>query len=500
MLSTHGKWRGCLIFVFPLALSWGAAVRVEGGMVEASDGGIQVFRGIPYAAPPVGPLRWKAPAPAPAWQGVRRAERYGNACIQPEGLSAKLGVDVGPMSEDCLYLNVWSPRVESQAKLPVIVWIHGGALLSGAGGADLYDGAALAKRGVVFVSFNYRLMQLGFFAHPALLEENGGIANFGLLDQIAALKWVQRNILGFGGDPGNITIMGQSAGAKSVMALFASPLAGGLFHRGIALSNYGLPDVTQEAARKAAIRASEALGLRGAEASLQELREVPAAKFGALIESGEFTGPAPIRGDKVLPEPIEEVFEKGQEAALPLMLGNTSDDGSVAFDFGVDPAKLLERMRGARFALKLLYPKVKDEREMARQAARDMVFTLPARWAGDRHAKRAPVYRYYFDYVAPERRERLPNGVPHGGDIAYFLNTGELGAAGRERARMVSDFVISFARTGTPQASLSWRPHKGREDWTLVLGEKLEMAKNFWRLRLNTLMNGAKLLEFFVKR
>jgi para-nitrobenzyl esterase len=284
------------------------------------------------------------------------------------------------------------------------------------------------------------------------------------------------------------------------MALFASPLARGLFHRGIALSNYGLSDVTQEAARQVAIRASEALGLRGAEASLQELRGVAAAKFGALIESGQFTGPAPIRGDKVLPAPIEEVFEKGQEAALPLMLGNTSDDGSVAFDFGVDPAKLLEQMRGARFALKLLYPKVKDEQEMARQAARDMVFTLPARWAGDRHAKRAPVFRYYFDYVAPERREGLPNGVPHGGDIAYFLDTGDLGAAGREQARRVSDLVIAFAKTRTPNGLVQWRRHDGRQDWTLLIGEKVEMAKNYWTARLNAMIGGARLLEFFVKR
>lgn len=404
------------------------------------------------------------------------------------------------MSEDCLYLNVWSPRVDREARLPVVVWIHGGALLSGAGGADLYDGSRLASRGVLFVSFNYRLMQLGFFAHPALEKENGGVANFGLLDQIAALQWVQRNIAAFGGDAGNVTIIGQSAGAKSVLALFASPLAKGLFHRGVALSSYGLPDVAQETARKAAVTASEALGLGGEAASLEKLRAVPAERFSALNAKGQFTGPAPIRGDKVLPVPIEEVFEKKQEAALPLILGNTSDDGSVAFAFGIDPAKLLDQMRGSRFALKILYPKVKEDRELARQAARDMVFTLPARWAGDRHARIAPVYRYYFDYVAPEQRSKYPDGVPHGADIAYFLDTGNMGPAGREKARMVSDFVVAFARTGTPQASLSWRPHKGREDWTLVIGEKIEMTKNFWRSRLNALINGAKVLEFFGKR
>jgi para-nitrobenzyl esterase len=381
-----------------------------------------------------------------------------------------------------------------------MVWIHGGAFVNGTAGASIYEGSALAERGVVFVSLNYRLMQLGFFAHPALRQENGGVANFGLLDQIAALHWVRRNIAAFGGDAGNVTILGQSAGAKSVMALFASPLARGLFHRGVALSNYGLPDATREAAEKSSVAASEALGLAGSAASLADLRAVPAERFGALKEKGQFQGPVPIRGDKVLPTPIEEVFEKGEEAAVPLMLGNTSDDASVAFAFGIDPAQLLDQMRGSRFALKILYPKVKDEREMARQAARDIVFTLPARWVGDRHARVAPVYRYYFDFVAPEKRASLANGVPHGAEIAYFLDTSDMSPAARQRARQLSDLLVAFARTGLPQASLAWRAHSGKEDWTLVIGEKLEMVKNFWRPRLNAMKNGAKVLEFFVKR
>jgi para-nitrobenzyl esterase len=508
MKTTHGLGTGCRIFAIHLAAVLGCAqtVQTEGGSISGTKPELWAFRGLPYAAPPVGELRWKPPAPVLPWRGVRPAGRYGAACIQPEGLSAKLGVDVGPISEDCLYLNVWSPSLHATARLPVIVWIHGGAYLSGAGGADLYDGARLASQGVVFVSFNYRLMQLGFFAHPALAAENEGFANFGLLDQIAALRWVRNNIAAFGGDAGNVTIAGQSAGAKSIMALFASPLAQGLFHRGVALSNYGLPDATQDEAREAAISAASALGLRGAEASLAELRNVPASRFGALNGKGQFTGPVPIRGDRVLPVSVEEAFEKGQEAALPLIVGNTSDDGSVAFDFGIDPSQLLDRMRGSRFALKFLYPKVKDDRELARQSARDMVFTLAARWAADRHSRRAPVYRYYFDFVAQDKRDRFPHGVPHGGDIEYFLNTGGFEGEDRAQARRVSDFLIAFAKTGRPDGLdgpdglVPWRRHDGKEDWALLIAEKIGMVKNFWRPRLNAMINGARVLEFFVKR
>src|SRR5215470_5388425 len=194
-------------------------IHTESGAVQGiTENGVFVFRGIPYAAAPVGPLRWREPQAVAPWSGIRLADKFGDACIQPPGLSNSNGGDPGPLSEDCLYLNVWTPNTNNNSKLPVMVWIHGGAYLFGAGGINLYDGAPMAAKGAVVVNLNYRLMQLGFFVHPALEKENpGGPANFGLLDQIAALKWIQRNIQQFGGDPHNVTIFGQSAGAKSVL-------------------------------------------------------------------------------------------------------------------------------------------------------------------------------------------------------------------------------------------------------------------------------------------
>ena len=213
-------------------------VEAAAGLVEGSwEGESAVFKGLPYAAPPVADLRWRAPQPARPWQGARKANAFGKACMQVPGAALAAGAgDIEPMSEDCLTLNLWVPRARTSAKQPVMVWIHGGALVFGAGSQPLYDGRALATRGAVVVTLNYRLGPLGFFDHPALAGASGGDVNFGLLDQIAALKWVRENIAAFGGDPGNVTVFGESAGGQSVLALFASPKARGLFQRGIVQS------------------------------------------------------------------------------------------------------------------------------------------------------------------------------------------------------------------------------------------------------------------------
>lgn len=205
---------------------------------------------------------------------------YGSAYIQPTGLSQANGSNPGHLSEDCLYLNIWTPSLDSSARLPVMVWIHGGAYIFGVGGMPIYDGTPLALKGAVVVNFNYRLGRLGFFAHPALTKENpGGLANFGLLDQIAALQWVRENIASFGGDPGNVTIFGQSAGGKSVLALMASPLARGLFQKAIAMSSYALPDTPMVKALETGAKVADAVGLRSANATAAELRALPAENF-----------------------------------------------------------------------------------------------------------------------------------------------------------------------------------------------------------------------------
>ena len=209
-------------------------------MAGAAADGVVSWKGVPFAAPPVGDLRWRAPRPAPAWDGVRQASAYANDCMQQPFPSdaAPLGT---PPAEDCLYLNVWAPEKPAAAKLPVMVWIHGGGFVNGGSSPAVYDGSHFARRGVVFVSFNYRLGRFGFFAHPALTQEAAGgpLGNYGYLDQIAALRWVQKNVAAFGGDPGNVTLFGESAGGGSVNTLMISPLAKGLFHKAIVQSGGG---------------------------------------------------------------------------------------------------------------------------------------------------------------------------------------------------------------------------------------------------------------------
>lgn len=486
-------------------------VKTQSGDVQgAIEEDVLVFKGIPYAAPPVGALRWREPEPQAPWQGVRKADKYGKACIQTPGLSAANGGDPGPLGEDCLYLNIWTPRADPSAKLPVMVWIHGGAYVFGAGGLPVYDGQSLAQRGAVVVNLNYRLGQLGFFAHPALDKEHpGGPVNFGLLDQIAALDWVKLNIAAFGGDPGNVTILGQSAGGKSVLALFASPLARGLFHKGIVQSSYLLPDATRAKALETGTRISTALGLEG-KVTAAALRAVPAEKFGAFKSLGLSSAPVPIAGDEALPRPVQDIFADGREAPVPLILGSTSDDASVIPAMGIDPAKVLGRLRGSGIAMRILYPGVRDDAVLARQTSRDLIFTLPVRWIADRHSKLAPTWRYYFGYTALKDRPKFPLGVPHGAEIPFTLDTGDLHdvtrtiftAADRDYAARVSDYWFTFAKTGRPgsTAGPEWPSHKPRRDRTMVFGETIQVQSNFMRPRLNILMGVMRIVSRLMNR
>lgn len=487
-------------------------VRISTGVLAgAMVDGIASFKGIPYAAPPVGNLRWAEPQPVAPWQSARDASSFGSACIQRPGLSADNGGDPGKLSEDCLYLNVWTPVTRAAAKLPVIVWIHGGAYVFGSGGLTVYDGRALARRGAVFVSINYRLGPLGFFAHPALERAMpGGAKNFGLLDQVAALKWVQANIAAFGGDPGNVTIMGQSAGAKSVLAHFASPLSHGLFRRGVAMSVYVLPDAKPDKARAVAAKVASAVGLAGSNATLAELRAVPAERFGDIADKDASLGPVPIVGDAMLPRAIVDAFASGKEAKAPLVIGNTSDDASVLSAFALDPEAIVKRLGVAGFALGALYPGV-DRKEMARQALRDVVFTMNSRWVADRHSKRAPTWRYYFDYVAEGQRKRHPNGVGHGADIVFLLDTagvyegtaGDLTTADRAMAQRCGDLMFSFARGGEPVAQNvpAWQSDRLLRDRTLVFGPDAITAKrNFMKVRLDVLIGVTRLVDRVLQR
>ncbi len=486
-----------------------AVVTTRTGLVQGrSDAGLLAFKGVPYAAPPVGDLRWRAPQPAVPWQGTRPALERGLSCFQNPALSIGSGAgDPRPMGEDCLNLNVWTPRAEPAAKLPVMVWIHGGALIFGAGGLPIYDGAPLAQRGAVVVTINYRLGALGFFAHPSIAGAKAGAdVNFGLLDQIAALRWVQQNIAAFGGDPGNVTIFGQSAGAESVLALFSSPLARGLFHKGIAQSPYGIPSHTLAKARATAVKVATALQLNAARATSAELRAVPADAFEKLEGNELSLAPGFIVGDAALPRPILSAFQSGSEAALPLIIGNTSDDGSVAVEFGMDPAALIKRLGAARIAVRSLYPKGLNDEQLGRQTVRDLAFTAFARRIAYLHSARAPTWRYYYGYVPAGVRGSKP-GVAHGAEIALTMGTLDvcqcLGAPvteqDREAARRAVTHWFDFAATGTPvpRDAQAWPRDAQRASKLLEFGEPDAVQPDFMKPRLDAFIGTLKVLGAF---
>ncbi len=490
-------------FAAPLPLEVG----VEGGRIAGRlDGPLATFQGIRYAAPPVGDLRWRATQPVTPWQGVQPAQTPAAACIQkPEMSIDNGGGDVRPIAEDCLFLNVWTPAADPGAKLPVMVWIHGGALVFGSGGTPIYSGAPLAARGAVVVSINYRMGALGFFAHPSVVKP-GDDVNFGLLDQIAALRWVKRNIAAFGGDPGNVTIFGQSAGGQSVLALFVSPLAQGLFQKGIAQSPYGIPSHTLAKARTTAANVATGLKLDGAKASSADLRAAPAEAFAAFDGPGESLAPSFIVGDRALPRPILASFQNGTEAQVPLIIGNTSDDGSVAVAFGMDPAALVKKLGAARIALKSLYPSELTDAQLNRETARDVAFTAFARRIAYLHTARAPTWRYYYSYVGEGVRGKQ-TGVPHGADVPYTMGTaagceclgGPATAQDRAAVQRVSQRWFDFAASGTPvpRAAEAWPRDSQREARLLEFGETDAVRADFMKRRLNTFIGVLNLAGMF---
>ncbi|WP_337064616.1 carboxylesterase/lipase family protein [Rouxiella badensis] len=500
-------------------------VTTDAGTVAGEwDGGIANFRGIPFAAPPVGPLRWRAPQPPEKWQGIKETNRFGQSSWQNrEYCVAVGGGDPGTFSEDCLYLNVWTASPVADGKKPVMVWIHGGGYTIGSGGLSPYIGAPLASRGVVLVTLNYRLGHLGFFAHPALDAEYAageGVNNFALLDQIAALQWVQNNIAAFGGDPDNVTIFGESSGARSVLSLFASPLAKGLFHKGIVQSAYTLPDTTRHKALHRGKALAQHFGLT--QATAEQLRELPAESFWPL--SGKLgVAPVPIAGDSVLPQPMIETFNAGKQHPLPLIIGSNSDEASVLSYFNIDVAGVVTRLKkehplGLRL-IKWLYPGVKSSQELGRQISRDMAFTTMGYVAMlGQHKAGAPGWRYYFDYVSENARALCPHGTWHGSEIPYVMNNMHLiddaqilggGFTPQDRAfaDVVSEYWLNFARHTAVQSThidgdIHWPAWKPRGDKTLRFGHQghvgLKVEQRFMRMRLRLfrlLMNKLVSLE-----
>ncbi len=310
--------------------AWAQPVRIDTGLIEGIQSGAStVYKSIPFAAPPVGELRWRAPEPAPPWNGVRRADKFGPICMQT-GVSVP-GAPLEPVSEDCLTLSIWIPAKSRGQKLPVMVWIPGGGFTQESASMPLYWGDALATRGVIVVTINYRVGLLGFLAHPELSRESGHHAsgNYGLLDQIAALAWIKRNIAAFGGDPERVTIWGQSAGSMSVSLLMASPLARGLFQRAIGESGgFFVPPAATGSAEGLFLKGAEEQGVKLAAdlgaTSLEALRKLEPERF---LKDGIAGTTHPIIDGYVLPEEPYTVFAAGRQNDVPILIGSNADEG-----------------------------------------------------------------------------------------------------------------------------------------------------------------------------
>jgi len=490
-LHLHG-WARLLLFpllvclaLFACALPAPAATPDPATLIETLSGpvagtterGVRVYRGIPFAAPPVGDLRWKAPEPPTPWTAVRDCTEFGPACPQPP--RAK----VGTTGEDCLYLNVWTAAPGAGAKRPVMVWIHGGAFMSGAGSLPAYDGGALARKGVVVVTFNYRLGALGFLSHPALDAESPRktSGNYGLLDQIFALAWVRDNIAAFGGDPGNVTIFGESAGAICVTYLMTSPMAAGLFHKAIAQSGgpFGLSDMRPlEDERVRALRLGErfaaSLGCPGPGAdALARLRSKPFEELrAASAQAPSFLKPSGIRFSPVvdgvvLPEHPARAFLDGRQADVPVLTGSNKNEGTMFYE-SVTREEYETWVEGVfgRHAPKVLalFP-ARSDRDTADAFDRLFacaMFAAPARFiaaCAERRGRKAYLYRMTR---RPNSDAARKLGVFHGLDIGYVFGSvaGQPGFTDTDASlsNTMMDYWVSFARSGDPN---TW----GRPAW-----------------------------------
>ncbi|MET0290616.1 MAG: carboxylesterase family protein [Pseudoxanthomonas sp.] len=433
----------CGLALSGLAAPTGPTVKVETGALRGgTQDGVNAFKGIPFAAPPVGAWRWRAPQPAAAWTGVRQATAYAPDCMQKPFPSDAAPLGTTP-AEDCLYANVWTPAKASTTPLPVMVWIYGGGFVNGGASPPTYAGTALARQGIVVVSFNYRIGRFGTFAHPQLSqrdEDDGLLANYGFMDQVAALRWVQRNVGAFGGDPGKVTIIGESAGGMSVHALLTSPMTQGLFQQAVIQSggDGNSPTGDIDAAEQAGAAFARGKGIDNASPqAIQQLRALPAEHVVDGLNLTSLFSPAP--GAKTFSSPVIDgklavggaAYAAGKFHHVPVMIGATSDDIGGRNGYMV---------AGARRAASVL-------------ADQDV-----------------PTWYYRFSYVAASMRTAETQGAGHASDIPFFFDTvrDKYGAAttvqDAQAGKLASTYLVNFVKHGDPNgAGLTHWPRYGSD-------------------------------------
>lgn len=468
-----------------------AKVKVEGGVVAGTaTGGVAAWRDIPFAAPPVGPRRWAPPAAVVPWRGERDATKAGPSCPQPmnpDGTPNAGGAN-GPTSEDCLQLNVFAPVNAKGA--PVMVWIHGGSHLVGAGW--VYDGSAFARDGVVLVAINYRLGPLGYFAHPALDKAaKGPVGNYGLMDQIAALEWVQRNIAAFGGDPKNVTVFGESAGGMSTLALLATPSSKGLYRKAIVESGGGwFPAVNLAEAETYGAAAVQKLGLT--DPTADQLRAIPADDLVAKLK-GEAYGPF-IDG-KLMTESASQAFAAGHAIDVPLIIGSNSGEDSLMGRWRPEYAARVPPVA------KLVY---KDEAAVSDEAVGRALFTDrymggPARWIAAQASGGQPAWLYHFSYVGGRFRPYMKTAF-HAAEIQYVFEywgrrtpMSVVTDEDKAMATLMHSCWVAFAKTGTPTCASgpAWPAYDPKTDQLMEFGSPSGVRANFQKTRLDAIQSVA---------
>jgi para-nitrobenzyl esterase len=462
------RWAAVAIFLVILlpgaAQAQAKLATAQGRLVGTSKDGVERFLGVPFAAPPVGSLRWRAPQPARHWIGVRDATEPSLICLQDSASNPLTPGYTPKQSEDCLYLNIFRPSGATKRALPVMVWIHGGAFIMGSGGMPDYDGSALARHGVVVVTINYRLGRFGTFAHPALAAEQVGqpLANYGLMDQVAALRWVRANAPALGGDPANVTVMGESAGASSVNFLMTSPVARGLFAKAISESggaSMGLMPLA--VAERAGERWAAGKGAHDATA----LRALPAT---AVLDAPVRAPVFPVVDGQIVLGSTSDVFGTTAVARVPYLVGANDHEESLMRWLPGAEKQFLAKLGDRAEPLVALYSRPGEAREVA--VARmwgENAMALPARRRARQQAARgAPVWLYRFGYV-PEAQRATLLGAGHGDETQFVFDVPSIAARSgwtavdAEMAREVGDYWVAFARTGNPN-------HAGAPVWPRV--------------------------------
>jgi para-nitrobenzyl esterase len=471
------------------ALAQTPTVRIDSGpVVGVTEGPAKVFRDIPYAAPPVGALRWAPPEPVKAWTAPRRAAQAGPSCPQPmnaDGTPNGGGAN-GPTSEDCLQLNVFAPKdAPKGGKLaPVMVWIHGGAHRYGAGW--IYGGDNFARDGVVVVTINYRLGALGYFAHPALdaaAKPGDPVGNYGLMDQIAALKWVQRNIAKFGGDPRNVTVFGESAGGQSTLALLATPSAKGLYQKAIVESGLGWVTPKTLAIKEAdGVKALEKAGITASTAA--ELRALPVEKLVPVNDDYQ-----PFIDGKLMTETASQAAADGHFNDVPLIIGSNSGEDSLMGPHV--PPRMLAMIPPMAKAIYKDEAAAGDE-AVARAIFTDRVMGGPARWIAGKASAGQPAWLYYFSYVG-SRFGPTKTRASHADEIQYVWEywgrrtpMSMVSAKDQEVATLMHACWVSFAKTGAPKCgSEPWPAYTPATDQLMEFGASSGVRTHFRKTQLD---------------